>query len=112
MSLQTNALSAIDQEKLTHLNTYNATQFFLYSNNHRDMIVHTGEGNIKLYSNQVLIGNGTPNSNLVLNGRAQYLAYTNELHNHYVNVIQDLTLQLNWVVDQRIRESILLLLAG
>ena len=72
-------MSDTDKEKLTHLKTHSATEFYIYSHSDRDMILHPGLGNIKLWANSVHIGNNT-GGNLKIGGGTQNHAYTDIDH--------------------------------
>ena len=67
-SLQTGAISSLEREKLTHLNIHSASEFFVYSHANRNMLLHTGNGHIHLYSNVVYFGNENANNRFILNG--------------------------------------------
>jgi hypothetical protein len=83
-------MSDTDKEKLTHLKTHSATEFYIYSHSDRDMILHPGLGNIKLWANSVHIGNNT-GGNLKIGGGTQNHAYTDIDHDKLLNLDSDLS---------------------
>jgi len=118
-SLQTGAMSALEREKLIHLNIYSATEFYVYSNANRNMILHTENGSIHLYSNVVYFGNQNANNRFILNGEEQSRAYTevdyNLLqninqqlidNNNNINLFKELT-NVNWGIIDRINPFLL-----
>jgi len=118
VSLQSNKITLSERQKLTHLNIHSPSEFYIYSNGERDMYLHTGDGNIILYSNQIILGNAVSNTSLVLNGLIQNKAYTNNDYdllqslnqmvinnNNNINMYKEFT--ENWGIIDRINPFII-----
>jgi len=119
ISLQSNKITSLERQKLNHLNIYSPTEFYVYSDSNRNMILHSGNGDIHLYSNVVYFGNQNANNKFILNGEEQSRAYTevdyNLLqninqqlidNNNNINLFKELT-NVNWGIIDRINPFLL-----
>jgi hypothetical protein len=118
ISLQSNKITSLERQKLTHLNIHNASEFYIYSNANRNMFLHTGNGAIHLYANEVRFGNEYANNRFILNGQTQSRAYTEVDYNLLQNINQQLIdnnnninmykeFTLNWGIIDRINPFII-----
>ena len=100
-NLQTDAISIAEREKLTHLKTHSATEFYIYGNDDRDIILHPGAGEVKLWTTVVKIGTSAPGAlhingwtsapgALHINGGVQTKAYTDVDYNLLQSINQTL----------------------
>jgi len=117
ISLQSNKITSLERQKLNHLNIHSPTEFYVYSDSNRNMILHSGNGAIHLYSNVVYFGNQNANNKFILNGEEQSKAYTNNDYNllqsinqqlidnnNNINMYKEFT--LNWGIIDRINPFI------
>ena len=102
MSGSTSSLSAVDAEKLSHINTYNSTSFFLYGGGDREIVIFPATDRpVNLYADLVHIGrpDTTRPSEIHINGGIQYRAYTEEDHDWYMNSIKELGSRVDWLIN-------------
>ena len=66
----------------------------------RSILLHSGSNYIHLYSNNVYLGNATPNTQLHLNGEIQTKAFTNTIYNQIYNLVKlNLVSYPNWLIS-------------
>jgi len=91
-TLGNDAITTSEREKLTHLKRHSATEFYIYGRDDRDILLHSGAGDIKLWSSVVKIGTSAPGAlyinggtstpgSLHIGGGVQNKAYTNADYN-------------------------------
>ena len=88
-TLENDAITTTEREKLTHFKTHSATEFYIYGNANRDILLHPGDGEVKLWTTSVRIGTSAPGV-LYIGGGVQTKAYTDADYNLLQSINQTL----------------------